>query len=285
MRWYELLRRRYRVRCTARGLHRFGPVELEAGDPFGVAGVSDELDARVEVAVLPKVLEVPDFTAFLGRPLAEEAAARSLASDPTALRGIREYRAGDPMRAINWRAMARAGALQTNEFEPASLAAVRLLLDVGVLQNAWQGMGSARMELLCVVAASLAGAVAAQGFGVGLASNARLTGDWRVADVEPAQGALPEILEMLARVHLFTARGFERTLAVELADESSHAECLVVTAALRESVLDRLALLRAERPTRVVYVGRPTQAEARFVDAVVPAEFDWRTSDALPLLA
>jgi hypothetical protein len=59
----------------------------------------------------------------------------------------------------------------------------------------------------------------------------------------------------------------------------------VVTAALRESVLDRLAQLRAERPTRVVYVGRPTEAEARFVDAVVPAEFDWRSSDALPLLA
>ena len=197
--------------------------------------------------MLPKVLDVPGFEAFLGRPLAEEAAPRSLAFDPTALRGIREYRAGDPLRAINWRATARVGALQTNEFEPASLAAVRLLLDVGVLQNAWQGIGPERMELLCVVTASLAGAFAAQGFGVGLASNARLTGDWRAADIEPAHGTLPEILEMLARVHLFTARDFDRMLAVEIADEGSHAECLVVTAALRESARDRLALLRAER--------------------------------------
>jgi uncharacterized protein (DUF58 family) len=285
VRWYERLRRRYRVRCTERGLHRFGPVELVAGDPFGVAGVSDELDARAEIAVLPKVLDVPGFEAFLGRPLAEEAAARSLACDPTALRGIREYRAGDPLRAINWRATARVGTLQTNEFEPASLAAVRLLLDVGVLQNAWQGIGPESMELLCVVTASLAGAFAAQGFGVGLASNARLTGDWRTADIEPAQGTLPEILEMLARVHLFTARDFERMLAVELADERSRAECVVVTAALRETMRDWLALLRAERTTRVVYVGRPTRDEARFVDAVVPADFDWRSSDALPLLA
>ena len=51
VRWYERLRRRYRVRCTQRGLHRFGPVELEAGDPFGVAGVG--ADARSQARSSP----------------------------------------------------------------------------------------------------------------------------------------------------------------------------------------------------------------------------------------
>ena len=283
VRWYERLRRRYRVRCGERGLFRFGPVELEAGDPFGIAGVSRTLEAREEFAVLPKVLDVPGFDLLTGHPLVEETVAHSLACDPTALRGTRVYRPGDPMRAINWRATARSGGLQTNEFEPAALAAVRLLLDVSTPQKAWQGIDPERMELLCVVTASLAAAFAAHGFGVGLASNARLARDWRAADIEPAEGALPHVLEALARALPYTGRDLGALLDAELADEGGSAECVVVTAALRPGVHDQLARLRAERPTTVVYVGRPPEEEAPLVDAVVPGDFDWRTCSALPL--
>jgi uncharacterized protein (DUF58 family) len=271
------------VRCGERGLFRFGPVELEAGDPFGIAGVSRTLEAREEFAVLPKVLDVPGFDLLTGHPLVEETVAHSLACDPTALRGTRVYRPGDPMRAINWRATARSGGLQTNEFEPAALAAVRLLLDVSTLQKAWQGIDPERMELLCVVTASLAAAFAAHGFGVGLASNARLARDWRAADIEPAEGALPQVLEALARALPYAGCDLGALLAAELADESGSAECVLVTAALRPGVYDHLARLRAERPTTVVYVGRPPEEEAPLVDAVVPGDFDWRTCDALPL--
>jgi uncharacterized protein (DUF58 family) len=284
VRWYERLRRRYRVRCGARGLHRFGPVALEAGDSFGIAGESRRLEAREEFAVLPRVLEVPGFELLIGQPLVEEAVAHSLACDPTALRGTRAYRPGDPLRAINWRATARRGELYTNEFDPTSLAAVRLLLDVGVAGNTWQAIDPERMELLCVVAASLAAASAVRGFGVGLASNALLARDWRTVDIEPAEGALPEVLEALARVLPSTARGFRAVLEAELADEGSTAECVVITAALRRELVDHLTRLRAERPTRVVLLGRRSEADASLVDIVVPDDFEWRTSDALPLL-
>jgi len=285
VRWYERLRRHYRVRCVARGLHRFGPVELEAGDPFGIAGVSRTLEARQEVAVLPRVLDVPGFDLLTGRPLVEETVARSLACDPTALRGTRPYRPGDSLRAINWRATARWGALHTNELDPAALAAVRLLLDVSALHAVWEGIDPDRMELLCVVAASLAAAFAAHGFGVGMTANARLARDWRTVDIEPAEGALPEVLETLARVLPYPGRGLGALLAAELADESGGADCVLVTAALRPGVRGHLARLREARPTTVVYVGRPTEDEAPLVDIVVPGDFDWRTRDALPLLA
>lgn len=285
VRWYERLRRRYRARCEERGLFWFGPVELEAGDPFGIAGVTLMLEAREELVVLPKVLDVPGFELLTGHPLAEETVAHSLAYDPTALRGTRVYRAGDQMRAINWRATARFGALHTNEFDPASLAAVRLLLNVGVLRSSWRAIDPQRMELLCVVAASLAAAFAADGFSVGLASNARMARDWRAVDVEPAEGALPQVLETLARMLPYSGRGFGEVLAAELADESSRSDCVVVTSALPPEVRARVAQLRAERPTKVVFIGRPTEDEVELVDIVVPDDLDWRTSDALPLMA
>jgi len=113
------------------------------------------------------------------------------------------------------------------------LAAVRLLLDVSTPQKAWQGIDPERMELLCVVTPHWAAAFAAHGFGVGLASNARLARDWRAADIEPAEGALPQVLEALARALPYTGRDLGALLAVELADESGSAECVLVTAALR----------------------------------------------------
>ena len=285
VRWYERLRRHYRVRCTERGLHRFGPIELEAGDPFGIAGVGRELAAAEQIAVLPKVLRVPAFEQLIGHPLMEETVAHSLAHDPTALRGIRPYRPGDAMRAINWRATARAGELQTNEFDPTSLAAVRLLLDVRSLQKAWEGIDPDLMELLCVVTASLASAFAEHGFGVGLASNAQSTQDWGAVDIPAEQGALPEVLEALAKMRSFSARDFGHVLAGELSDETSRADCVIVTAALRPGERAAVARLAEERPTRVVHVGRPHQDEASVVDFVVPRDFDWRASDALPFLA
>ncbi len=284
LRWYERVRRRYQVRCLQRGLHRFGPVELEAGDPFGIAGVVRTMAAREEIVVLPRVLDIPGLELLTGRPLVDEAAPRSLTTDPTALRGTRPYLPGDALRAVNWRATARTGELHTNEFDPTTLTAVRLLLDVGVFEHAWLGVDPQRMELLCVVAASLAAAFAGRGFGVGLASNARLTGDWRAIDIEPREGALDDVLETLGRVLVFPPDDFGRVLSAELADDTAEADCVLVAAALRAPVRELLERLRAERRVTVVYVGSPTAEEAPFVDATVPADFDWRTGDALPLV-
>ena len=200
VRWYERLRRHYRVRCVERGVHRLGPVELEAGDPFGIAGVSQTLEARQEFTVLPRVLDVPGFGLLTGRPLVDETAVRSLAVDPTALRGTRVYRPGDPVNAVNWRATARTGVLHTNEFDPTTTAAVRLLLDVGSLSRSWEAIDAELMELLCVVSASLAAEFATRGYAVGLASNASLSQELHAVDLTPAHGALPDVLEALARL-------------------------------------------------------------------------------------
>jgi uncharacterized protein (DUF58 family) len=283
LRWYERVRRRYRVDCVQRGQLWFGPATLEAGDPFGIAGVVREITDREPVLVLPKVLMVTGLDLLTGRPLIDAEAVRSLARDPAELHGTRPYLPGDPLHAVNWRATARTGELYANEFEPTSLAAVKILLDVGVYEHVWQGVDPERVELLCTVAASVASAFAASGHAVGLSSNARVTGDWRLVDLEPAEGALDEVLEALARVIALPPDDFAGVLAAEAADETATADCVIVTPALRPPSRTQLGRLRAERPASVVFVGRPGVAERPLADAVVPPDFDWRTSRALPL--
>jgi uncharacterized protein (DUF58 family) len=285
IRWYERLRRHYRVRCVERGVHRLGPVKLEAGDPFGIAGVTRQVEARQEFTVLPKVLDVPGFDLLIGRPLVGQSVAHSLAVDPTALRGTRPYRPGDSRRAINWRATARSGVLHTNEFDPTSIAAVRLLLDVGSTYKAWEAIDADLMELLCVVSASLAAAFATRGYAVGLACNASLSQELHAVDLSPAHGVLPDVLEAIARLRPFTVRDYGSVLAAELADERGEADCVLVTGRLRPQVRAVLAQLRVERPTSVVFAGEPRASEARDADFVVPGDFDWRTASALALRA
>ena len=285
LRWYERVRRHYRVRCVARGLQDFGPVELEAGDPFGIASVTNEVRRVERVVVLPKVLAVPPLEAVIGRPLVETPIERSLTHDPVDLRGTRPYQPGDPLRMVNWRATARRGALYTNESGPTTLAAVKLLLDTGVKEHASQGVDPERVELLCVVAASLATALADRGFGVGIASNAHMAGRAGRVDVAPDEGALDEVLDALARILTLPPPDVHALLQAELDDADAEAECVLVVPSLRPSVRDLVARLRDERHAVVVCVGTPSVDEARLIDVVVPPDFDWRTKDELAFTA
>ena len=91
--------------------------------------------------------------------------------DPSSLIGIRPYRAGDPLKAINWRATARTSGLQTNEFEPSAEAEVLILLNLRVFGFAVAEDRPELIELLCVVAASRPRRLAEEDLAVGLRSN------------------------------------------------------------------------------------------------------------------
>jgi uncharacterized protein (DUF58 family) len=286
VRWYQRVRRRYRGLCAARGVHAFGPARLEAGDPLGLSVVIEDVETRDELVVLPKTLQLPEeMLAALGRPLVGAPSRRSLIRDPSGLIGIRPYRPGDPLKSINWRATARTRDLQTNEFEPSTEAEVLILLNLRTFEFAWQGIDPELMELLCVVAASVASAFAEHDLAVGLSSNGVVAHQRGPIDVDPAPGTLPEILDGLARIALFPAPPFGRLLQRELQATAMPAEYLVVTSSLAGEITPCLLALKQARPTQVVAVGGLSdQAEgADLIDWRVSRDFDWRNSHALAL--
>ena len=285
VRWYQRVRRRYPGVCLERGVHSFGPARLQAGDPFGLTTDMRELVAQDAVVVLPKILDVPHGPLAIGRPLVAAPSPWSLTRDPSSLTGVRPYRAGDPPKAINWRATARTSSLQTNEFEPSVEAEVLILLNLRSFEFAWQGIDPELTELLCVVAASVAAALAEEGLAVGLRSNGLVAHRRDLLDVDPAPGALPEILDGLARLTLSLAAPFEGLLRQEIHASARPAEYLVITPSLAGGISSLLLALREDRPTRVVLVGEPTDADtaAELVDWRLPRDFDWRSNDALSL--
>jgi len=119
-------RRVERLEPVRRGSLAASGVALDTGDPLGFfRHRRRSADQRLAV-VLP-----------LFSSLATSVQVRELESAFTAVRpghgndlyGVREYRAGDPLRRIHWRTSARRGELVVREFEPPGLRIVGLLLD------------------------------------------------------------------------------------------------------------------------------------------------------------
>ncbi len=161
---------RYRVRCDKRGYHRVGPVLFESGDYFGLTRRFMSHANAQFITVYPRVAPIDKYSVPTHRPLGETTVRMRIFEDPTRIAGVREYRHGDPLRRVHWRASARTGRLHAKIYDPSSLLGANILLDFH--DKAWEGeRKEERSEFAVTVAASLASHLAARGVDLGLVSN------------------------------------------------------------------------------------------------------------------
>ena len=136
-------------------------------------------------------------------PFGTVTAARPLFMDPARPVGIREYRAGDTLRQIHWKATAHSGALSVKTFEPAISLDTAILLDLhrgDYDRSGWLD----RTEWAIEVAASAASHLIDHRQAVGLATNGvdPLRGDDDAArGYDPDSGRLVTS-EALGRGHM-----------------------------------------------------------------------------------
>ena len=120
---------RYQVIPPSRGVFDIGPMLVDFSDPFALAdgalvvGVSESL--TVTPAVVPLAGGVVSLSADEGptRMLRR----RAIGGEDDLM--TREYRRGDALRRVHWRASAHAGQLMVRQEEQSSHAEARILLD------------------------------------------------------------------------------------------------------------------------------------------------------------
>ncbi len=166
---------RYTLHSTRRGFFRVGPTVMDFSGPFGL--VRRFLVSRpVEfVTVLPRVVSISKGLPQGQRPVHQVPRRRSIFEDPSRFMGMRDYRPGDSLRRIHWRATARSGKIQVKLFEPAVLAGALLAVDMGLdaypRTRAEPGEIDPVLELTITAAASLGEYILAGDQTVGLISN------------------------------------------------------------------------------------------------------------------
>ncbi len=189
-----------RLHSTRRGLFRVGPAVIEASDPFGLVK-RFRVDPEVRfVTVLPRTLPLGQGWPLGHRPVHEIPRRRSPFEDPARFLGVRDYRPGDGLRRIHWRATARTGILQVKLFEPTVLEGVLLAVEMG--RAAWpraqeESGSDPGVELAVTAAASIADLVLAGGQSVGLISNGgdaaeRFPADWKGGSFRRFEDALED---------------------------------------------------------------------------------------------
>lgn len=256
MRWYERLIWRFEIPLLTRGHFQLARVDLKSGDFFGVYVRERTDEAEHTLWVYPEVLALQQLGLPQMRPQGERRGGQRLFEDPTRLQTIRDYRPGDPLKKVDWKATARRQALQSRVYDPSSDLVAVVALNVSTLPHAWQGFFGDIFERAVSVAASLASDFASERVPVGLLANCTWPGHDTAIRVPPsrAPGQMTRILEALAMADVFTLVRIERMLSEErLGYGSTLALVTAVLTPALESSLHRLK--RHGTQIGIVYVG------------------------------
>ncbi len=159
------------LRCAAearRGVYPLPAVRVEAEDLLGYATWNDDLPCSAPLVVVPRFETISGIAISPRRTLPQSGTARSRRGGVgIEFFGTREYRPGDEMRRINWKAAARLDELVVTEFEEERAADVAVVLDVR--DRAYRGQGATDLlDHAARAAASLCQTFLAQGHRVGL---------------------------------------------------------------------------------------------------------------------
>ena len=243
--WYERVSWKHRFLCRRRGYFHFGPTRLRSGDVFGLFPSQREVQERDYLTVLPRVVDLPELGLPTERPFGEARSGSRIFEDPSRIAGVRDYRPGDPLKRIDWKATARRQQLQSRIYEPSSSLHLLVALNVNTLEFVWEGYDPVRLERAITVAGSVARWAEDQRYAVGLLANSSYPGADRPISIPPGRDPdqLTRILEALAMVSPFTIAPLEDVLEQAARKLPMGATVVVVAAFLPEPLAGRIIRL------------------------------------------
>ncbi len=116
--------------CKKRGVFRLRGFRVETALPLGLMAAQQVFSAPRTLWVTPRFTPLARFTAPRGRRYQPGGTASAFQlGDSYEFIGSREYREGDPVRAIDWRATARLSRPVVREYREEFLQVVTLILD------------------------------------------------------------------------------------------------------------------------------------------------------------
>jgi uncharacterized repeat protein (TIGR01451 family) len=283
---YQRVVRRMRVQCGRRGDHALGPASLESGDYLGALSNRAIQAGTDRLIVYPKIFPVQlaglPSNQFLGR----NAARRHILTDPVRTIGTREYRAGDPYRAIDWRASARRDSIMVRMFAPSTTPVLDIVVNFLAAAHGWSHWETDGFEFALSVAASLASYGAQHGWAVGLRGNGQSAGVRIDQPPSAAPGQLRGVLETLARAGTIATGALAPVIAAPATRIPAGATLLLITTAFDRALLAELRdQHRRGRPVLALHVAPIYEATpaASFPILRIDQDAHWMERNALVL--
>ena len=186
-----------------RGYYKVGPLQYSSGDLLGLMSIRQKEAPASYLTVYPKVYPFTFLKIPSRSPLGDLKHEQPIFEDPSRPIGKRDYRSGDSLRRIDWKASASTGRLQVKQFEPSIALETVLFLNLNPEEYQLKTRFLAT-ELAISIAASLANWIVGKKQTVGLITNGNdLVGGQAQPQPLPARKGrthLMHLLEILARV-------------------------------------------------------------------------------------
>ncbi len=190
----------YRVTPTRRGEVVFEPADVQIRSRLGFCELLERLGERETRKVFPDFAQIARYAWLAGDRRLQEIGIKTFQQrgEGTDFKQLSEYRHGDPVRRIDWKASQRIGKPVIREFQDERDQCVLLLIDSGRRMRAddrTDGIGMSHFDqvlnavmLLSYVALKQGDAVGAMTFGTPVGRGAFVRASQRCADAGCVDG-------------------------------------------------------------------------------------------------
>lgn len=245
---YMQIRRHHRITAKKRGQYSLHVATIyNKKNPI-------TLEAPAELYVYPRAIPLNLPVLAVGRMQGEYVSNRPLFTDPFSLAGIRDYRFGDPVSQINFKASARvpmtgfsSSPLKVNARDFCASRRLMVYMDFHL------PMGSKidgkeyekRAERGLSFCAALLRDAVYGGYRVGFAANCRnITGEMSTRFAcDGSEAHLTAMMKEMARMNPTDGASFASLLEHDIADCMTDTEIIIVAFDTHEEVLDRISTL------------------------------------------
>ena len=245
---YMQIKRHHKLTAKQRGHYKFQVATIYAKK------APIPLEAPTELYVYPKAIPLNLQNMAVGRMQGEFVSHRPLFTDPFSLAGIRDYRFGDPVSQINFKASARvpmtgfsASPLKVNARDYCASRRLMIYMDFHL------AMGSKidgkqynlRAEKGLSFCAALIRDAVYEGFSVGFAANCKtMDGEMSTRfECDSSDAHLIAILREMAKMNPTDGASFASLLEHDIREGMRDTEIIIISFGTHEEVMDRIDTL------------------------------------------
>ena len=244
---YQKTIRRWKVKCSKRGVFTTENVTFIGGDLFNLSNVSFPVRVDAKVVVYPEVLNLEEMFVPANYLQGDNIVRRWIVDDPFIVAGAREYTSGDSMNRIHWRATAKEGRLMVRKNDFTSRLSLTVILNIQSIEFEYKDVvDKEMMELGIKAAATFLDKALKTGSPVRLASNS-CTVDKKdemiFTDEASGRNHIGELLKILAQLQLMNLMDFDNFLP-EIAEGIQGSDIIIITCYINEQICSTARALK-----------------------------------------
>ncbi len=251
------VKRRHNINCKKRGFYRLETAELWKGKK------SRYVESCASIYTYPRTLDSGMIPSPLSYLQGNYLTSRRLISDPFSFAGIRDYRFGDSLASVNFKATAKApvtdySSIKVNSREFCSNRNIMIYLNFQTDNNEPipAGVYASLMENAISFACHIIFEALKEGYKVGFAANSRNI-DGSISTRMPMLSGNDHYIELLKCLSLLGVQAGASVLSLfekDIGDCVSCTEFYIMTAMINEEISEKIGML--ERNTNTVNIIR-----------------------------